>query len=252
MKKQTETSKPTLKELLLSDSDRFDLEIPKREKARSRLDNDFESFVKHVFDHEVSSQQWYFGDDVNLWLGDPTQSVEYMTRLFSEPVERLSAFTDAQLDQGFWYLLSIGGIMSELNNEAVPLKSRVACIESFAPLFAKLFKQRCTPHLGHLSQEDSGELNSSCYMWWDIMPLYPQSKLASIKACEEVALVVMEEIGNIDSIACKESALHGLGHWNSYYPDQVKLIIKKFILKNKSISADLLLYAESAAIGQIQ
>lgn len=28
--KQTETAKPTLKELLLSDSDRFDLEIPAR------------------------------------------------------------------------------------------------------------------------------------------------------------------------------------------------------------------------------
>lgn len=30
MEKQTETAKPTLKELLLSDSDRFDLEIPAR------------------------------------------------------------------------------------------------------------------------------------------------------------------------------------------------------------------------------
>ena len=30
MEKQTETVKPTLKELLLSDSDRFDLEIPER------------------------------------------------------------------------------------------------------------------------------------------------------------------------------------------------------------------------------
>jgi hypothetical protein len=33
MEKQTETVKPTLKELLLSDSDRFDLEIPARGNA---------------------------------------------------------------------------------------------------------------------------------------------------------------------------------------------------------------------------
>lgn len=35
MEKQTETVKPTLKELLLSDSDRFDLEIPKRESVKN-------------------------------------------------------------------------------------------------------------------------------------------------------------------------------------------------------------------------
>jgi hypothetical protein len=36
--KQTETAKPTLKELLLSDSDRFDLEIPARGKVKNLLE----------------------------------------------------------------------------------------------------------------------------------------------------------------------------------------------------------------------
>jgi hypothetical protein len=252
MGKQTETAKPTLKELLLSDSDRFDLEIPARERVKSSLEDDFERFIDHIFNHEVADTSWYFEDDIDLWLGDPAQSVEYMTRLFSDPAERLSKFTDAQLDQGFWYLLSIGGIMSELNNEVIPLSSRIACIQSFVPLFSKLFKLRCTDHLGHMSQPEAGALNSSCYMWWDIFPLHRQSKLASVKACEEVSLIVMQEILNVESIPCQESALHGLGHLQMYYPDQVKLIIEEFISINKSNSSDLLLYAKYAAIGQIQ
>jgi hypothetical protein len=252
MEKQTETVKPTLKELLLSDSDRFDLEIPERERVKSRLDDDFESFIDHVFKHEVADTSWYFEDDIDLWLGDPVQSVEYMTRLFSDPIEKLSKFTDAQLDQGFWYLLSIGGIMSELNNEVIPLTCRIACIQSIVPLFAKLFKLRCTDHLGHMSEPGAGALNSSCYMWWDIFPLHRQSKLESVKACEEASLIVMEEISNLESIACKESALHGLGHLQMYYPDQVKMIVEKFISMNKSNSSDLLLYAKYAAVGQIQ
>jgi len=51
MEKQTETAKPTLKELLLSDSDRFDLEIPARgslihRNAEATDESDFVRFSK--------------------------------------------------------------------------------------------------------------------------------------------------------------------------------------------------------------
>jgi hypothetical protein len=59
MKKQTETSKPTLKELLLSDSDRFDLEIPARGSLKNRrveVANLFGEFKAETHDESASER----------------------------------------------------------------------------------------------------------------------------------------------------------------------------------------------------
>jgi hypothetical protein len=49
--------------------------------------------------------------------------------------------------------------------------------------------------------------------------------------------------------ACRESALHGLGHWHHAYPDQTADIIDEFLARNEGIRDELRRYAMAARCG---
>jgi len=53
----------------------------------------------------------------------------------------------------------------------------------------------------------------------------------------------------LDSIACQESALHGLGHWHGAYPDEVEAIVDRFLAAHPTSRPELLTYARSARSG---
>src|SRR5687768_14354143 len=63
----------------------------------------------------------------------------------------------------------------------------------------------------------------------DIIPLGASPNTLSGNLLNAAALSVMTETLNIESIACRESALHGLGHWHDVYPAEVELIIDRFL-----------------------
>jgi hypothetical protein len=48
-------------------------------------------------------------------------------------------------------------------------------------------------------------------------------------------LQVMGSTLQLDSIACRESALHGLGHWQHQYPQRVGEIIDKFSMSQPDL-----------------
>ena len=52
--------------------------------------------------------------------------------------------------------------------------------------------------------------------------------------------------------ACRESALHGLGHWHRAYPAETERIIDDFLATNQGIREELLRYALAARSGCIQ
>jgi hypothetical protein len=211
----------------------------------------FEEWVRFLFDHEVGKPQWYFAADAPYWMGPADLTVEYITKLFNDPLQHLSPYSDAQLNQGFWYLVSNGGgdSMFALTDESVASEKRVACLKSFSSVFEKLFAARCSPHLSHLDEKGAAPLNSACYMWWDILPLLAQPGVASHQAIDEAALEVMAEILAIDSPACQESALHGLGHWQSQYSAEVEQIIDRFLASDLKLRPELIAYAKSARGG---
>lgn len=213
----------------------------------------FDEWVAHVFDHPVRSPEWYFELDAPVWAAPATLTLSHMTRLFNDPVGALSPYDDRQLNQGFWYLVSNGGSnhMFALTDESAPLQVRVQCVESFLQLFQKLFATRCSPHLSHLDRTEShgNPLNLACYMWWDIIPFIGAPRDPARKTLDSAALAVMEAILSIDSIACRESALHGLGHWHSGYPDQIGGIIDRALKDAQAWPSELTAYAQSARCG---
>jgi len=213
----------------------------------------FEEWVAHVFDHDVRDPQWYFDSDAPFWAAPAHLTLTHVTRLFSDPAKYLAQFDDRQLNQGFWYLVGNAGSshMLALTDTSAPLEARIRCVESFTLLFERLFAVRCSNHLSHLNPPAASPLNGACYMWWDIIPFFGAPDDLSRQGLDAAALSVMEETLSLDSLACRESAIHGLGHWQHCYPDRVGEIIGRAMSSPKDWPQELMVYAGKARMGRV-
>ena len=88
-------------------------------------------------------------------------------------------------------------------------------------------------------------------MWWDIIPIHGRPDDPTRKEFDSEALKVLSQILQIPQDACRESALHGLGHWGMYYPGIVA-IIDDFLARTRNLRPELIAYAERAKIGRIR
>jgi hypothetical protein len=75
--------------------------------------------------------------------------------------------------------------------------------------------------------------------------------LADRQALQLAALETMAAILRLDSIACQESALHGLGHWHRVFPEAVESGIDEYLSLHPSARPELLTYARGARWGCI-
>ena len=88
-------------------------------------------------------------------------------------------------------------------------------------------------------------------MWWDIIPFHGHPEEPVWKEFDEAILQVMDFTLQLDSIACRESALHGLGHWQHYYPEQIGEIINKFSMEHRGLPKALEQYMTNAFTGYV-
>ncbi len=222
----------------------------------------YQEWLKHVFDHEIKYPlpQWYWDEDAPSFEASDDEMTELISQTFRNAGKDLTKYTDAQVDQGIWYLAGTSGsnFMSALASSEVPLPKRLEAIGNIYYLYSDCFAKRCTEVLGHLSEEGSA-LNPSCYMFWDISPItlfwdknpfvYLKNPQES-KQTQDVALNVLEKILNIEHRACREGALHGLRHIAYSCPENVREIIDGFLSRNKS-DEKLMAYALKAREGMV-
>jgi len=213
----------------------------------------FEQWIEHAFSHEVriGRNAWFFDEDPDWWDPTPATAVEYLTRLFAAPEQALEWFADSQIAQGLTYLVSTSasGDSRWLSTPSVPGAVRKRCVEAIGTLFARLFAPRCSPALSYLSEAPAGTLNCVCYMWWDEFPSIAYPDDPDFLELHEAALGVMAATLKLNSSACQEAALHGLGHWQRQFPDRVTPIVDRFIAANPQLDPRLLAYAKSARCG---
>ena len=218
-------------------------------------DLSYEDWLEHAFGHEVriGRNPWFFDDDVDWWTPPSRIWVAYLTRLFENPETVMNSFADSQIAQGLTYLVDIGAVGDDghLADPGVPLDERLRFIRSNITLFERLFATRCTPYLSHRDEAGVGVLNGRCYMWWDTFPSIGLDGDPHLDAMRAAALAAMADILKLDSVACQESALHGLGHWQMLEPDGVAPIIDAFAAANPGMRPELAAYARSARSGCI-
>ena len=219
-------------------------------------DLSYPDWLNYVFDHAVPfyEEAWYLEPEADWWQPRPEQAVDYLARVFESPEPLVEEFSDSQIAQGLHYLVDngAGGYCRFLTDVSVPIDARTACIEAFSTLFARLFQPRCEPVLSHLDEPGGNALNRICYMWWDIMPIFPAGARAGADPIYEACLAEMRETLRLPNPACQESALHGLGHWAGAYPEFAAATIDAYLAANPKLRPELARYAEAARAGCIQ
>lgn len=210
-------------------------------------------WIAYLFDHEVTDPAWHFDIDAPYIHLPPAAAAELISETFEKSARLLRPFTDAQLNQGFWFLVSNGGSdhMFCLPDASVPLPLRQRALRSFVPLFEQLMAARCTPVLSHLDEPGTSPLNAACYMWWDILPLHaaPDGDPQNAGFTDDV-FSVLGQLLAIPHDACRESALHGLGHW-IFYDAKGVAIIDAFLAREQNLRPELVAYAKAARTGCI-
>ncbi len=211
---------------------------------RGHPDDSLEAMDRLFFNHPVSKPAWYQREDVPPWRGSPDEIPGLICESFERAGELLAPFPDNQLNQGFWRLnITVA--------EAAKATPRV--VRSFVPLFEQLMASRCTPHLGHLCEEGGSPLNESCYMWWDSLrfDLWYGTSWTSL---HDEIFATQRRLLAIPHDACRESALHGLGHLVREYPDRRPILagcIDEFLIASPNLRPELATYAGQAKAGRI-
>ena len=210
-------------------------------------------WIAHVFDHPVTKPAWHWGNTPPEWEeGSADRNAAFIAEVFERSGEFLAPFSDEQLDQGFWYLLGEGRFefMDSLTDQSVPPTLRLRALRSFVPLFEQVMAVRCSAHLSHLDEHGANPLNSACYMWWDILPFRFRQDWSEPAGYDLEVLAVLRRLLTIPHNACRESALHGLGHWATHDPN-VANIIDDFLSRTPNLRPELIAYAKRAKTGAV-
>lgn len=217
---------------------------------------DFDEWVKYLFDRPVTDPAWYWNDDPLTEL-PAAKYIEFGTRLFSNAGTLLRPYSDGQVYHGLYRIISnsVSNDIFALKDADVPLQRRLDFLKAILALNRDCFDVRCTQHLSHLDQVTPAEvspLNASCYMWWDIFIIYGDRDDVSLDPLNRACIDVMAASLPLSNIAVKEGALHGLGHFSLYYPDECRRIIGSFLSTSKSdIPPALVTYALYATEGDV-
>ncbi len=211
------------------------------------MDVSLRNWISFLFDHPVP---YNWSGDSTGWPDSSEQIVRLIAETFEHSGELLARFSDIQLDQAFQFLLDAGGseFMFSLVQSDVPTALRLRALRSFVPLFDQVMAVRCSQHLSHLDEPGARPLNGICYMWWDVLPIHGRPDLPERTEFDSEVLLVLQRLLNIPHDACRESALHGLGHWSIYYP-KVADIIDEFLSHSPDMRHELVAYAKSAKTG---
>ncbi len=202
----------------------------------------FEDWVVGVFDPTVE---------------DPwppvEQELEYLTRLFSDPIGTVEGLSDEEIGVGLWSVLDSGGAGTALalNDATLPLDARIACVHQIRTLYRELFVPRCAERLGHVS-EQGGRLEMICYMFWDVAVFGGPPGEREGNLFEDAVLDVLEDTLYLEHAACQESAIHGLGHRVSRHPERAPAVLDRWLRTGPIRDARLRVYAEAARTGCIQ
>lgn len=217
--------------------------------ARSEVD--FETWLDCTFGRAVSGE-WHPQFVPEEEWPEPVPdhiAVQYLTRLFENSEAALCYYSDRQIACGLWELGP--GDAHCVYNRSIPIEERERLVGSVEILFRDFFDQRCVPKLSHLDKDHTEPLNGICYMWWEVITWgwakddHDGQRLASKD------LDVMEAVLQLPNPACRESALHGLGHIADRSA-RAQAIVDRFLAEMTELSPELERYARAALTGCIQ
>lgn len=171
--------------------------------------------------------------------------LRHLANLLKNPGKALGGYSADQMGQGLTFLFD--GMYQEnhvLLDLALDWNPQQKAIESVEILFQDIFATYSEP--SHPDYADSEKLDYIRFMWWDLFPTWGTPMNEFMRTHHDDAILkLMERILNFKSMACIESALHGLNHWAFNYRERVCGIIDRF-LRRRRLPAAIIEQAEAA------
>lgn len=220
-------------------------------------DASFDEWLGYLFDRPESEygDHWSFNSAGPVWDAPNNLTAEYIARTYEDASRWMVQHSRSQIAAGLAYTwnLSLSDVGFSIRDEPVPWPLRRRAIRALVSLYENCFQNLCGPGLSNLSEGLENPLNGVCYMYWDVCPFYGQPEKKENGELDVECLNVMEATLAIDHDACRESALHGLGHWAGRYHSRTTSIIDRWLkAKGESLRTELRHYAEVAKRGCVQ
>ena len=211
----------------------------------------FDEFIEFQFGAAVGKPR-YLDFDEDWWEPEPRTGIAYLARLFANGPEVLRWFSDDQIAQGLAGLVNTMAVGDQpwMRDPVTPASERAAVWPAIADFFRDVLGPRCAPVLGHLASEQPPAINTVTYMWWESFPGFASPDDPKRAMVDDAEIASLEQILALDSPACQEAALHGLGHWVHREP-RCEAIIDRYLASAKAAIPELLTYARSARSGCI-
>jgi hypothetical protein len=182
----------------------------------------------------------------------PDMVAARVSRLCDSALEWTNNLGPSRSGHLLWYLMGVG---EQVWHDVAKASAAAAtqAILSLKSLYG-MFASRLTEPV-HATQDASDPLGSVCYMLWDIdgglesIPRFDRPPHL-VAPCFEV----LEHALSLDSPACWQSALHGLGHIQfSRKDDRARELIDAFLRsRGNSVPEHLAVYAAHARKGYVQ
>ena len=212
----------------------------------------YDEWIGFIFDHPVPNPTWHWTSDAPAFEASGEDYAVLIEQTFTNSGRDLSRFSDAQVNQGIYFLASPGcsDYMFSLTGSTVLMETRLSAIRSIFILYRDCFQARCTETLSHLDQAGGSALNPTCYMFWDINVLGYLEGTDEETVLADCVFSVLADTLRLPHLACQEAAIHGYGEFWNFYPERVEEAMDAF-LATEIRSARLRSYAENARIGYV-
>lgn len=177
------------------------------------------------------------------------ESVAFMSCLFENPAVHLSDISRSQVAAGLECLIQVTGseMPLALLEPEVPINERLICCARVENIFKQIFAVHCKSALVHTSGTND-EMNISCFLWWEHFPTFFHLGTNDGDALQAEREKVMCRILEIDSLACRESVIHGFGHLLEDRRHVAETVLSECVM-NTALEPELREYARSILTG---
>jgi hypothetical protein len=224
----------------------------------------FHQWLKWAFEHAGETEwnsEWSHTSytwESGRWLEQsPAVGLEFVSKLFENPLEYLSSYSDEQINEGLFFIVSTARSAHFycLVEGDVDIALRRRCIRSIEVLTRELLAPRCSDNVWIYTKP----LNHICDLLWDLVvycsnstDLNSNGALWGVRNPEidEEVLDTLSHILAMPSVACQQSALHGLGHLVDF-SGLGSSVIQQFLDDNPDLRSDLREYAQTALVGKV-
>lgn len=134
----------------------------------------YQQQLTYIFDRPISKPEWYW--DINEYtdlFDPPLATFVFLEKLLSNIKTDLEPYSNDQIAHGLNYIFnnSCSDLSHYFKEAPVKPKRKVKALTSIFNLYRDVFEPRCSKILLANSREPAPELESVCYMFWDVTPL---------------------------------------------------------------------------------